>query len=802
MTIQDVSEKEVNLIFRPLPPHFQPQKTALPILALQKLIPVRLLQTGLAHFEVEEPQQPSFIVKLHSRVVATINVDPLQSFSPILALLRHSFYINEFGLTPALVSRGKRCGDDCTFQDLLEDRKVRDPQARNYIVAHVVLPLIGGGLPDLGAKNAQRQLLQSKVAGLLLEVGIPPVQIASVTTKLINQAGWAKLNHLCYVESMQSKHESLMLLCSDAGIMLPKPSPILQKVEGRLKKQAKTNILDEDFEVDTYLLQDGFFLNEDNTKASILSSFQPGSSGVILSNIKQAEPWLSTQQPISTDELAMMVTGLQTPTTAMPWQLVQAPAHNAAGKAVLLQGALIQFGARNIKLPPSTDKEMNVEPVPVCAVSVYKEDYDLKTWEALVKSPVKTVKALLALHGFANMIGRPWGRSFKDQHGPSTPQEATSIHFHAECANDRFDQFLARSGFLKVYVIPKDESGKPKDVYRIVWHSGTPQAIDAMTAGVAGVAGLVRNKKGYGLRCQREAFDGLWKILHPDQDPPIEHKHTKQYRVQPFPNGTTKEAIQAWGVDIHWPVRAIRTSGAKQWILGADHEPPGILLWNGHPLIAHEMPKIKYNSPIIVAGPNARKVSRQPPLADSMEHNAMKMGEAEADPFRFSDPWMVWRKNNQSEVAQSPITNSAPRGSNSFPPKSTNEEHAPRAPTGPVASQFSLQDQRLNALETAVKQLKTDQDSQAKHTAEQIQHLDQKVATYQKDTHQTLQQIVSDNRELKMAIGKQDEKFLGAFAELKQMFYTHGTKRSRPTPFQDHDPEEEFLHDMEQEELM
>ena len=790
LAIQEIETEKWQLLF--VPTNAMTGIIPIPTTALVKMIPVRLMQTFLPKLATNEDSSVKCIFKITGRTLAVTGLAPTMQLGAVCDAMKHAYQINEFGQMPSLVSLGARVGMQMTPQDLLSKKRVIEGEPRRYAVLHVIMPQIGGGVPDLGAKNTYRQVIQSKTAGLLLEMGMTMPHVSQATTALIDQMGYPRLNHLIHVESPTTRYETLAMLCQECNISLPDQKKRAH-TEARIRKQAKSSKLEqeEDFEVAAYVLQEGFFHNADDTPAKILPAFQPNLNGVFLANIKQAESWLHTPQPISTDELAMFVAGMQSPQTALPWQTCQAPAHNQQGRAVLLQGTLIQFGSKAIKLPASNDVDMARTKVQVCSISVYRDDYDQSTWEAILQSPVKTVKSLLTLQGFGAVIGRPWGRTYKLDEAPTTPHLSTSVHFHAEVANERFEQLLARSGFLKVFLMPKDEEGKPSSNYRMIWYSGTPSNLDALTAGLPGVAGLVRTKKGYGLRVHKDSFDALWKIINPEQEPPQQNNFPYVYRVQPFPNGTSKEDIQQWGQEIQWPVKAIRTTGAKQWILGSQTEIPHMILWNGHPLIAQHLPTKAPRPTIIVAGPpSAKHQQRFRPEDNHRQHEHVENTQDQhlQDPFRHSDPWMDWKKKHNEQWSRpatalntmaTSSTAATPTSSRNFADKDPQQ----RALTGPVAAQFQAQETRLQALESVVQQIQGDQKTQATQIAAQFQAVDQKIQQCQTETQAGLAKLVEDNKEVKQVLSRQDEKFLGAFAELKSLFTQHGTKRNRSHPF-------------------
>ena len=791
--MQELDEAKIQLLFRSIPKHLHQGTTKTPSPSLKQIIPTRLFQTGMEVLQSPEPDALILLLKHQGRVLHVWKAAPNQTFDPVLDLLRHAFALQDFGFTPAVICKGKRCADKCTVGELQKSPLIESRSTR-AIICHIVDPIQGGG-QDFGAKNAWKQMLQSKTAALFLEYGIQMQQVAEFTSKLTDQVGFPRLQHLHHSTGAVNKHETFRELCQMCDISLPKGPTAIPLTDAKFAKLARTkNYLPaEEFEVEAYLLQEGYFKNEDDSNAAILSTFQPRSSGVFLSNAKQAEQWLSTQQPISEDELALFVVGLHDPSTTLTKSEIVAPAVNAEGKAVILQGVLIQLGSRSIKIPESDQPMVDSSSVHVCGIVVYKQDHDTATWDQILQAPVKTVKNLLALQGFANVLGRPWGRSFRLNDAPAPPHLADRTLFHAEVKPDRYEQLLARSGFIKIFLTPKDEDGKASQLYRIIWYQGQITTLETLTAGQAGVAGLVKNRKGFGLRVRREAFDSLWKLVNPGQALPEEHDDTFLYRVQPFPNGTSKEDLTNWGQQQDWSIHPIKTAGAKQWIVGAKTHPPPLLLWNGKPVIAHQIQKKQHKPPVIVAGPNHGhfRPTHTPAIEKSTDKPNIAAPESTTNIFRMGDPWAdPWAKPSNSQ-RQAPIN----------PPRSAASDKAPDAsqPTrqipGPVASQFQLQEQRLQAVEASLHNMQ----KQQADTTTQVQHLEKQLLTHQEDTKQGIAQLVADNKDFKQALLQQDQRLASSFDEIKKLFLQQGTKRSRPSPFSD---ESAAMHSLTDEEMV
>ena len=86
-------------------------------------------------------------------------------------------------------------------------------------------------------------------------------------------------------------------------------------------------------------------------------------------------------------------------------------------------------------------------------------------------SPVKTAKDLMALEGFADLLGRPWRRAYRSKGLAVEARFADSVQFHCEFQKStRFTQLLRISGSNKIFIItPKTADGGTDDACRIVW---------------------------------------------------------------------------------------------------------------------------------------------------------------------------------------------------------------------------------------------------------------------------------------------------------------------------------------------
>lgn len=69
------------------------------------------------------------------------------------------------------------------------------------------------------------------------------------------------------------------------------------------------------------------------------------------------------------------------------------------------------MGCKHIQTVLSPEK-IELKNVQICAITVWRDTIDPALWHRITQAPVRTVKELLALEGYAVLLGKPWGRTF------------------------------------------------------------------------------------------------------------------------------------------------------------------------------------------------------------------------------------------------------------------------------------------------------------------------------------------------------------------------------------------------------
>lgn len=260
--------------------------------------------------------------------------------------------------------------------------------------------------------------------------------------------------------------------------------------------------------------------------------------------------------------------------------------------------------------------------------------------------------------------------------------------------------------------------------------------------------GLVRGRGNLGLRYHTDHFESAWKVIHPGVAVPEKTIGDLIFKVEGLPFGCTPDTLQAWLSAIKWDAKPLKALGPQTWLFrSAVHPPPGIVMFNSHPvLVRHLPPKEKQHTAVII-GPKPRKM--QP---DSLQSN---------------DPWASWTGSRAtSSAAVTP---------------------APRQTTGPIDTRFGDQDAKIQTLQSEIKKLTEGQEKFQQETTEMFKKVevrDQKnmtevraaIGDLQKDFQSALTKSIQEN----------SKKMDSNFQELKALFRQSTTKRP-PDAMEEHD---------------
>lgn len=239
-----------------------------------------------------------------------------------------------------------------------------------------------------------------------------------------------------------------------------------------------------------YKLMPGFFTKENGEPLSIHVSFSPCVSGITMMPTENAEQWLLHKGKIIPEEMALFLIGDLSDEQQQKTQKVVAPAYNTSGDQVLLAGWLLQLGETPVKLSTHDAPQVQTLDVRVCSITLWASDFSKDQWQEIVRSAVKHTKQILDKDQLGDVIKNPWGRTFSHGKNPCSPEEASSVQFHAEIIIKDLRKLLHRSGFNRVFVTPKDLGGAPSQEWRIIWTADSVKTLEAQTMSQPGAAGL------------------------------------------------------------------------------------------------------------------------------------------------------------------------------------------------------------------------------------------------------------------------------------------------------------------------
>ena len=749
---QALSQTSCQFLF---PPHGN--KWASPALDFRKFIINRLMRVGILSMSAyADPNAIPIDFKYHGRVHNTCYLPADTTFEIFIALFQHATWLLNFGNTPGLVIAGSRVADVATINDVCSSTKTTR--------CHIIDPMVGGG-PSNGSKGQHRQAVNAALAAMLIEEGLPLSKVSEAAKSLIDQMGLPSLTHMLFSESSATREQSFRSMCSNCDIVLPQKSTKIAKTQAKFQKLARDEAFrnNRNIDVSKYRLLPEFFRMADGSPAPIQTTFSPCVSGVTMVNAQQASQWLLQKGKLSPDELAIFIVGDIGIVEDDRLEKFTVPAYNEQGDKVLIGGWLLQLGEKQISTISNEETTIQTLDVRVCSVTLWASDFSAEQWKMAVDQPVKFAKRMLEHDQLQHAIKSPWGRSMRAGKHPAGPQTATSVQFHCEIRIKDLRPLLRRSGFNKVYVLPKDQDGKPDSAWRIIWTDMDITKLETIATPIAGTAGLVKGHRSYGLRVEQAAFQNMWEILHPGREPPAQVPKGSLWKATPMPIGLDKEIIQEWAKSQAWECFPIKSLGSRTWLIQAPAPPTkDLMCFNGTPIIIRKVPP-RSNQPQtgIVAGPRSQQVEQTEPSS------VFRKG----DPFL--DSWANWRPN-------------ASQTSSVAPSVSTKADSS----SGPTTSRLDLQDQKIQELQQAVEKFHVDTKQKHAEDDRRFATIESQITRNHEQVQGSFQALRSDfESTLQRAMSAQDQKISTTMDEIKALF-SRGSKRLQA---QDPSPEDDEM---------
>eukprot|EP00438_Fugacium_kawagutii_P004427 Skav208163 [mRNA] locus=scaffold3779:50635:52296:+ [translate_table: standard] len=531
-------------------------------------------------------------------------------------------------------------------------------------------------------------------------------------------------------------------LCELCQIPLPKkdhqPSGLRVK-QPKLdpKKKPSTSA---PVDITQYRLAPGYFLLANGDPAPLQEEFTPYQVGVALVSAQDVEQWMSSK-PVLPDELGLVIVGHIPQEHVAHMTSITVPATNSQGQSVLIAAHLHQLGEKKLTLASADASMVPTRNTTICSVTVWADEFTPDAWKELCQAPVRYIKALLRPENLDQHLGIPWGRTWRKGKNPSAPEAATSMQFHTDVATQHLPHLLKFSGWNRVYIVPKEgDTGKPSTAWRVLWCDGTKEVLLPKVLNLPGMAGYVRGLKSHGLRVEAASFEGLWKMIHPDLEPPKPQPKGDMVKLTPLPHGVDRDILQQWALTEGWECWPIKQLGPRTWLVTALKPlPPRILTFNGTPLIIK--PVAAHHSSQrtgVIAGPKSQipvdaKTSHQKPL--------------------HQEPWPLHR------------------------PAAPSSSQSTASSSGPTSQLLQHQDSKIAVLEQAMNQLRQDVTQTATAHEQRFQTIERTMQDNHHQTAQVLQGLKQDfQTTLTAAMQSQDDKLTNHMKELRELF-VRGSKR-------------------------
>ena len=228
----------------------------------------------------------------------------------------------------------------------------------------------------------------------------------------------------------------------------------------------------------------------------------------------------------------------------------------------------------------------------------------------LIERPIREVRRILEKLGCEAPFTRVWARAF-NANGKRVPPVESDV-FSFQITAQLQPAWIVRS--LGVYTTSREQNGRPREGYRIVWSPRTKGELLTAARDLP-THGLVHNKTGRGVRVK--APDKVYSVVNPGKTIP-----TVQAFAAP---GIKAEALTACAAKLPWEIRVKKFIGSADAIVASIQEPAKqVLMLNGQPVLALSMPTGEPAAKPIVAGSIAIQ---------------SQGSKAEKDILQEADPW-------------------------------------------------------------------------------------------------------------------------------------------------------------------
>ena len=519
-----------------------------------------------------------------------------------------------------------------------------------------------------GAGKEEEEQAVEKLVPFLREHGVPTDAVKQRANMAVTSIGASEILQAC---NSKTPWRTLKVLGTNKKFQFVLPMELQSQIEakagrgevgkvGKKVKQNKGGKLDETIELDPHklIIPDRTFQSEGTFVSQIsMAQIGPLATGVAISTMLEAEPFLRTGKYVSQEPLALLV--LNAPSvkhcSALPSAQVTIPARCVVNnEPILLEATLVQLGGS--KIDKAVHKPaMNLDTVEVATIKmvVYRDEVSIG-WEQFIQGPVKYIMShfpILRLctephckcEAWHNQEGLQihsgvvdvWRRQYL-RHGfkPESPSTAAMFSVCIRIPVCLKQKVLDQSGHQGVYAEPRSLDAREVDrSYDVIW---IPKADKASVMHLRqtnpAAIGVVRNAERYGLRTLVEQAQALHQAIRPEavylaQGPRL------QFSVGPVPYGADRRALSKAFKALGWEAKPIQPTGAvgggrgNTWAVHATEPPPSNIMTLGHGDIVIST----------VKSPSDGKQEVMKPIAAT----TLNLCGTQTKAAQIKDPWLV-----------------------------------------------------------------------------------------------------------------------------------------------------------------
>lgn len=385
-----------------------------------------------------------------------------------------------------------------------------------------------------------------------------------------------------------------------------------------------------------------------------LSSLSGSVSGVVLTTLSVAKPYMQSGKPLSSGALGfLLLDGQVGVPQGFAAEMVRIPLVCATNSEPLLVDAwLVQMGTVQVERVPAK-VEFTVQSVPTCVVKamVYR-DLTAVEWAEVVAHPLKHIFGLVpplqvcldsecpgcecwhqsAQYPIEGPVVEVWSKQWLRLNFASCPPQQAEVFVRIpEVLQHIVQEF---SGFSGIFLEPKSVDGrKPSDLYQVIWFpKASVEQLMVQRQTIAEVCGLARLGHKLGLRCKAEHAAAVFAKTKPGMTfLPAGKKQA--WVVGPFPWGTLMSSVAAALKEFGWIARPVQPVTAGQHVEGlmykvqsvADPPQKVFRMQHGDVLVTQDTqpPAATPNAPKVVA-------------AQATKAMVSKEG---IDELQINDPW-------------------------------------------------------------------------------------------------------------------------------------------------------------------